>query len=73
MKGNYFLLLNCNAEIINEFYESKIISNCLFEYKNDEFKSNVNSNKKINPSGILTCMERLAPVNHDIREIYALI
>jgi len=74
LKGNYFLLLNFNAEIINEFYESKIISNCLFEYsKSDELKNNINSIKKFNPSGILTCMERLAPVSHDIREIYALI
>ena len=74
LKGNYFLLLNFNAEIINEFYESKIISNCLYEYsETDELKNNVNSIKKFNPSGILTCMERLAPVSHDIREIYALI
>ncbi len=56
-----------------KIYESKIISNCLFEYKSDEFKNNVNSNKKFNPSGILTFMERLVPFSHDIREIYALI
>ena len=74
LKGNYFYLLNFDDEIINELYQSKIISNCLYEYsQSKELTDNIKDIKTFNPSGILTCMERLAPVSHDIREIYALI
>ena len=74
LKGNYLHLLNFDYEIINELYQSKIISNCLYEYsQSKELSDNIKDIKTFNPAGILTCMERLAPVSHDIREIYALI
>lgn len=74
LKGNYLYLLNFDYEIINELYQSKIISNCLYEYsQSKELSDNIKDIKTFNPAGILTCMERLAPVSHDIREIYALI
>ena len=74
LKGNYLYLLNFDYEIINELYQSKIISNCLYEYsQSKELSDNIKDIKTFNPTGILTCMERLAPVSHDIREIYALI
>ena len=74
LKGNYLHLLNFDYEIINELYQSKIISNCLYEYsQSKELSDNIKDIKTFNPTGILTCMERLAPVSHDIREIYALI
>ena len=74
LKGNYLYLLNYDYEIINELYQSKIISNCLYEFsQSKELSDNIKDIKTFNPAGILTCMERLAPVSHDIREIYALI
>ncbi len=74
LKGNYLYLLNFDSEIINELYQSKIISKCLYDYtQTKELSDNIKDIKSFNPSGILTCMERLAPVSHDIREIYALI
>jgi len=74
LKGNYLYLLNFDYEIINELYQSKIISNCLYEFsQSKELSDNIKDIKTFNPAGILTCMERLAPVSHDIREIYALI
>ena len=74
LKGNYLYLLNFDYEIINELYQSKIISNCLYEFsQSKELSDNIKDIKTFNPAGILICMERLAPVSHDIREIYALI